>query len=83
MVVKNLRRGLPWKGSYQDNFSLSIKPLLKFDKKKKKNQLFQNLWLMLVLGQRERKGMKKLRQKRLAEQQKQKEQEKENCIDYI
>lgn len=38
---------------------------------------------MLVLGQRERKGMKKLRQKRLAEQQKQKEQEKENCIDYI
>lgn len=33
MAVKNLKRGLSWKGSYQDNFSLPIELLLKFDDK--------------------------------------------------
>lgn len=30
---KEFERGLSWKGSYQDNSSLPIEPLLKFDDK--------------------------------------------------
>lgn len=74
MVVKNLRRGLAWKGSDQDNFSISINPLVKFDK-----ETISELLINDGVSVQRKKRFEGTRTKEGKEQQKQEEQENENC----